>query len=276
MTTATTPTRRRRGGRAFLLGVVVIGLVTAGSMQVSAAPSEPPSPAGQDGWVRLAHLSPDTAEVNVQLTALSGGAVVFSLGGVGYGAVSDYVALTPGTYVVSMVPTATPDAAPAISSSVNVEQGKAATVAAYGRNRDLAITTFQDDLGTPEPGTARVRIVQASTTAETVDVQTSTGVAIATDAAAGSATSYASVPAGSWDLELTGSGLTDVVPVQLANGSVNTLFVLDTAQRRLTVKAVLDGAAVGAAPIGGVQTGGGGLPPARDAAHGARLVPAAD
>jgi hypothetical protein len=260
-----TPLRRRRGGRALLFAAAVLGLIAANAMQVSAAPSASQLPTGSDGWVRVAHLSPDTAEVNVQLTALAGGAIVFSLNGVGYGAVSDYVPLTAGTYVVSMVPTSTPGAAPVISSSVTVEQGKAVTVAAFGRNQDLAITAFQDDLTTPEPGTARVRLVQASTIAKTVDVQTTTGLSIAKGAAAGSSTAYASVPAGPWDLELTGSGLSDVVSIQLANGSVNTLFVLDNAERRLTVKSVTDGVSVGAAPIGGVQTGGGGLAAHEDA-----------
>jgi len=260
LNTTVTPLTRRRGLRALVITATAAGLIVAGTGQATAAPAGLPTiTTGTDGWIRVAHLSPDTKEVNVQLSALSGGEELFALEGVGYGAVSDYRPIPAGNYVVSMIPTTDSDSTPLISASVKIEQGKSITVAAFGANSKLKTRVFQDDLTSPDPGTARIRLVQASTITKSVDVQTSTGLLIADNAMAGSSTSYATVPAGPWDLELRGSRIDDVAPVQLANGSVNTLFVLDNASGGLTVMSILDSSSVGDAPVGGVETGGGAL-----------------
>lgn len=243
-------TRSIRLGLA-LAAAAALGLAAA----APAAAAETPS---AEGWVRVAHLSPDTKSVDVRLTALAGGATLFELGGVGYGAVSDYWTLTPGTYVVSMVPAGAPaTTTPVIQQTVDVVQGKPLTVAALGRNAALTTTVFTDDLTAPADGQARVRVIQASTTTPTVDVSTDTGVAIAKDAAAGSATPYTSVPAGTWTLALTGATASSTGSVDLASGSVSSLFVLDDAAGGLVVKSVVDSAGIGAVPTGGIQTGGG-------------------
>jgi hypothetical protein len=211
------------------------------------------------GWVRVAHLSPDTKSVDVTLTALSGGAVVSELDGVAYGAVSDYIGVAQGTYVVAMVPVGAPEGtAPMIEQSVDIKPGQPVTVAAYGRNADIDTTVFTDDLTPPATGQARVRVIQASTTAESVDIATTTGMPITTDAQQGTATTYASVPAGPWTLEVNADAEESRAQIDLASGSVATLFVLDNASGGVTVKSVLDSAAVGDLPVGGIQTGGGG------------------
>lgn len=244
-----------------------IALATAGVLgafgaapAVLSASAAAPAMTGQEGWIRVAHLSPDTKSVDVQLTALAGGEVVYELEDVAYGAVSDYASLPAGTYVVSMVPAGSASTAkPVISASVEVEMGKTSTVAAYGENSDLQTRVFTDDLTSPDAGSSRIRLIQASTVTDSVDVETSTGLLIAEGARTGSATNYASVPAGPWDLELTSDDADGAASVDLGDGSVNTLFVLDNASGGLTVMPVLDSASVGAAPVGGVQTGGGAL-----------------
>ncbi|WP_291044208.1 DUF4397 domain-containing protein [Herbiconiux sp.] len=216
------------------------------------------------GWVRVAHLSPDTKSVDVKLTALAGGGVVSELDGVAYGAVSDYIDVPQGTYVVSMVPAGSPDSTtPVIQQSVDIVSGEPVTVAAYGKNADLATTVFPDDLTPPADGEARVRVIQASTTAESVDIATSTGTPITAGAEQGTATNYASVAAGPWTLDVTGervgsgSATTTQADIDLASGSVATLFVLDDSTGGVTVKPVIDSASVGDLPTGGIQTGGG-------------------
>ena len=47
--------------------------------------------------------------------------------------------------------------------------------------------------------------------------------------------------------------------MDVAAGSVTTLFVLDTADGGLTILPILDSAAAAVVPVGGVQTGGGWL-----------------
>lgn len=247
------PRRGLRGLALAAAAVIPLALGLATAPAAMAAPAEP------GGWARVAHLSPDTKSVDIQLTALAGGAVVYELEDVSYGAVSEYIPLTQGTYVVSMVPSdAADDAEPVVQQSVDVAEGAPVTVAAYGRNADLKTTVFQDDLSAPDAGQARVRVVQASTVEPTVDVDTVEGRVIARGVPAGTATGYAAVPAGAWDLELTGAEAVSSSAVDLPAGSVSTLFVLDDASGSLTAQAITDSATLADMPIGGIHTGGGG------------------
>ena len=246
----------RRPARLAAIGataLIAAGIGIATAPAASAAPTEP------GGWARVAHLSPDTKSVDVQLTALAGGAVVYELDDVAYGAVSPYIPLADGTYVVSMVPSdATDGTQPVVQQSIDVAEGEPLTVAAYGRNADLKTTVFEDDLSAPADGQARVRVVQASTVEPTVNVDTAEGRAIARDVPAGSATGYAAVPAGSWNLELTGADESATSAVDLPAGSVSTLFVLDDARGALTAQTITDSATLADMPVGGIHTGGGG------------------
>ncbi len=256
--------RLHRARPLIALAAIVAALTVAApsvAMAATDAPSQTvPTAAGGTGWLRLGHFSPDTKAVDVHVSALRGGTVVFKLSDVSYGDVSAYTPLPDGDYTVSMVAAGSDDwANPAISGTVSVSPSTATTVAAYGPTADLQLQSFADDLTAPSAGNARIRLIQASTITPTVDVQTSTGVLIADDARSGSATSYAEVPAGTWTLELTGKGVKDTVDVTVAPGSVTTLFVLDTADGGLTIQPVLDSAAAAVVPIGGVQTGGGWL-----------------
>lgn len=251
-----TPRRGRHRMRSLAL---VAAAVIPAALGVAIAPAAVAAPAEVGGWARVAHLSPDTKSVDVQLTALAGGAVVYELDDVAYGAVSQYIPLAEGTYVVSMVASdAADNAEPVVQQSIDVTAGAPLTVAALGRNADLQTVVFPDDLSAPAEGQARVRVVQASTVASTVDVGTAEGRPIARDVPAGTATGYAAIAAGSWNLELAGAGETSSAAVELPAGSVSTLFVLDTADGALTARAVTDSATLADMPIGGIHTGGGG------------------
>ncbi|WIE65898.1 DUF4397 domain-containing protein [Curtobacterium sp. MCLR17_036] len=258
-------TRRRRtlvvGGLAATLVAATVGL---------AAPQTASAATAEQGWLRVGHLSPDTKGVDVELSSLSGGKTVFELDDVTYGQVSGYEKLPVGTYVLSMRAADAPDSTPVISTDVSVQQGDASTVVAYGTNDDLKTTAFTDDLQQPGDGKAKLRLVQAATTAKEVDVSTSEGTAIAEDAAFGSATKYATVDAGKWTLDVSGSGQRGTAKVDLAGNTVSTLFVLDDSKGDLTVVPVTDAAATAATPAGGVQTGGGGAAadrPVTEAVH---------
>ncbi|KQO62964.1 DUF4397 domain-containing protein [Curtobacterium sp. Leaf261] len=251
-TTSTIPTQRRRG-RFALVGGIALAVVAA-SIGIGA----PANAAESDGWLRVAHLSPDTKGVDVQLSNLSGGASIFELDDVKYGQVSDYKELAAGTYVLSMRATNAPDSTPVISTDVTVKAGSPTTVVAYGKNKSLKTAAYTDDLTAPADGKARLRLVQAATNAKTVSITTTEGTSVAKDAKFGTATQYATIGAGKWSLNVRGGGQTGSADVDLASGSVSTLFVLDNAQGNLTVVPVVDSASVGATPVGGVQTGGGG------------------
>ncbi len=93
----------RSGRYALRAGVLtlltmVVGSAVAGVLATSAAAA----PASDDGFVRLAHLSPDTPSVDVYLDALSFTMPERVFQGVAYGTVSDYLPLPAGSYSVSM------------------------------------------------------------------------------------------------------------------------------------------------------------------------------
>jgi hypothetical protein len=243
---------RRRSARHMLTTLVAaMGLLAAVAAPASAAEQ----PAGE-GWARLAHLSPDTKSVDVALTAVSGGQTLFELDGVAYGDVSDYVRLPVGTFLVEMTPSgAADDAAPAVSEVITVEKDQPITLAVMGPNSALVTKVLDDDLTPPADGQARVRVIQASTVADTVDISTTKGDVIAAGAAKGQVTGYATVDDGPWDLELSSGSVTSAASVELASGSVNTLLVLDNASGGLTIKPISDSEAVKETPVGGTNTG---------------------
>ena len=120
---------------------------------------------------------------------------IYQLKGVGYGAVSTYQTVDPGTYTVQMRPSADPSAAPILTGTVRAEQGRAYTAAVLGPQAGASITLLTDDLTRPGPGNARVRVAAGRADGRVrhrhVERQPMTGpVAFAT------ATPYVTAPAG--------------------------------------------------------------------------------
>lgn len=257
MVSSRTPSPRTAPRRLLIaVGIAAVTAVAAIAPTISSTAATTAA-TGAPGWVRLAHLSPDTTSVDVKVSSSSGQSTLFALNGVAYGAVSPYEQLPGGSYTVTMVPAgSSASTSPLLSAVIKVTPGTASTVAAFGSNRKLTLKTFTDDLTPPPAGSARVRLIQASTKVPTVDVLTAQGLSIAKSARAGSATSYASVPAGNWSLAISGRKVSQDAQVDLAAGTVSTLLVLDDPDG-LTIRPVLDSAATAAAPVGGVNTGGG-------------------
>lgn len=248
--------RTSRSLRAMATGAT-LALAGLGGIALAAPAGADTDQAGDEGWVRLAHFSPDTPEVDATLTAVSGDGSI-ELTDVGYGDVSGYSRLPEGTYSVAMVPAGAPaDTEPAIATTFEVIGGGAATVAAVGLNEDLEARIIADDLTPPADDQARVRLIQASISSPEVDVLTDTGSPIAQNAPFGSATEYADVDAGRWTLEIIGTQ-SGMVEVDLPGGSVNTLVALDDGDE-LTMMVLEDASGTAQAPVGGVATGEGGL-----------------
>ena len=224
--------------------------------------------AGDTGWVRLAHLSPNTPEVDVRLTSFTTGEEIL-LEDVGYGTLSDFQRVPAGTYNVSMVPAAAPaDAPPVITETVNVAAGSAYSVIAVGMRENLTATVLSDDLTPPPPGQAKVRLVQAASRAPVVDVSVVNGPQLAQGAQFATATGYATVPAQQWTVRVQpteGSVEPTTADLALEPGSTTTVLVLDDPAGGITVRSSADSASMAQMPSGGVDTGAG---PARTAAGG--------
>lgn len=238
---------------------IMMSLATAAGMVAlvagTAVGAEAPA---AEGWARLAHLSPDTPEVDVSLTGLDG-ASVLELQDVGYGDVSNYARLPAGTYTAAMRPAGAPaESEPVITAAVEIEDGVAITVAAVGMNADLSGRILVDDLTAPAAGQARVRLISAAVSSPAVSVTTDTGTVLADNAEFGTATGYTEVPGGRWTLSLASDAGTGSTDVDLAAGSVDTLFVLDV-DGELEVVGVVDSTGTPESPAGGVETGGRGL-----------------
>jgi hypothetical protein len=211
------------------------------------------------GWVRLAHLSPNTPAVDVYLYSFGDPAAELVLHHVGYGVVSPYESLAAGEYTVAMrAAGAAATTKPVLSASLAVAPGGAYTVAGLGPESGLRLQVLKDRLTTP-PDKALVRVIQASLRQHVITV-TWNGQPAVTNLAFGSVSSYQAVSPATATLHVAGESATADTAVTLAAGTVHTLVVLD-GSKSLVVDAILDAAGSGAAPAGGAGTGFGGTAP---------------
>lgn len=221
-----------------------------------------PALASADAYVRLAHLSPDTPDVDVYVNSVADPNSSFVVPGVGYGAVSPYRSLPPGGYVVSMrAAGAAKDSPPVISTTVEAQAGQAYTVAGTGLSAALGLTVLNDQLNLPPAGSAAVRCINGAVSAPAVDLGQvgkqpwATGVKFATT------TPYTDVPLGTWQLHVSAPGKPAVdLPVTLDANSTYSVVLLDN-KGSFAAHLVRDSAGSPITPVGGVETGLGGTAP---------------
>ena len=238
-------------------------LIAAGSPAASAASLATPS---QDGWVRIAHLSPEAPAMDIYLYPFGDPAHPTVLRDVSYGDVSAYMALAPGQYTVAMRGFgASPTSHPALVSSFMVSAKTAYTVAALGPDPGLRVEVFRDQTTTPK-GQALVRVVQASLKEDHVSVSYGS-TPLATQLAFSSATPYTAVSPGVRSVTLTASGEDASMSLGLTADTVHTIVVLDSSSG-LKADDLTDAVGSQLMPSGGAATGFGGtaLRPAADLA----------
>ena len=244
--------------RVILLAVLPLLLFAIPAAASTSAVSAASKTTGT-GWIRLAHLSPNTPAVDVYLYSFGDSSAQIVLHHVAYGDVAPYQQVAAGDYTVAMrAAGATASSAPVLSASVDVVAGHAYTVAGLGPESGLRLQVLDDQLTTP-PGKALVRIIQASLKQNVVSVSWG-GPTLESKLAFGSVTSYQTVSPGTATLLVNGSGRDAHVSVPLAAGTVHTLVVLDGASG-LQVDDLLDGAGSAVDPVGGAATGFGGIAP---------------
>jgi hypothetical protein len=222
-----------------------------------AAPATPASAAKSGfGWLRLAHLSPNTPAVDVYLYAVGEPVARIVLRHVAYGTESPYERVRAGEYTVAMRAAGAPPASkPVLSTLVNVAAGHAYTVAGMGPFKALRLQVLADRLTTP-PGRALVRIIQASLLDKQVSVRIGSAT-IAPKLEFGTATSYVALKPGTLTVHVAGAAANASSRVAFPAGSIHTLVVLDD-PGRLTIQVLEDAAGSTAAPVGAADTGFGG------------------
>jgi hypothetical protein len=237
-----------------------IGIAVSALALITTVVGAPPAQAAAVAYVRLAHLSPDTPNVDVYLNSQSHSINEQVFPGVGYGIMSGYLKLPPGGYTVAMRPQGAPRSQkPVITTQVSASAGEAYTVAGVGRYANLGLTVFHDDLSLPAPGQSKVRVIQASLAVPVLSLDMPDGSPIAQNVAFATTTDYRLVTPGNWNLVIkpaNGRSSTEV-KADLGDGNVYSLLVLDTKQS-LTADLKVDATREGGVPAGSVATGAGG------------------
>jgi len=221
------------------------------------------------GWIRLAHLSPNTPAVDVYLYSFGDPSAQVVLKHVSYGTVSPYEAVASGTYTVAMRGAgASPSSSPVLSSSVGVAAGSAYTVAGMGPASGLRLQVLDDKLTSP-PGQALVRVIQASLEEHKVTVTDGSQV-LARELPFATVTSYRVIAPGERTVDAAGGSDRWAGSVSLSADTIHTLVVLDKPSG-LQVVSLEDAAGSHVIPVGAAGTGLGGASVSR--ASGARHAP---
>ena len=237
--------------RRFIRWAILLIAVPALLLGIPRAASASTASSGT-GWVRLAHLSPNTPAVDVYLYSFGDPTAEQVLHHVGYGVVSPYETLAAGDYTVAMrAAGAAATTKPVLSASLTVAAG-------LGPESGLRLQVIKDKLTTP-PGKALVRVIQASLQQHAVTV-TWNGQPAVSNLAFGSVSSYQAVSPATATLHVSGESETANSTITLAAGTVHTLVVLD-GSKGLVLDNFLDAAGSGDAPAGAPATGFGGTAP---------------
>jgi hypothetical protein len=211
------------------------------------------------GYLRLAHLSPNTPPVDVYLYSFGRPSALVVLRHVAYGTVSPYRPVTTGEYTVAMrAAGAAATSKPVLSTTVPVQAGHAYTVAGMGPKAGLRLQIIDDRTSSP-PGDALVRVIQASLRQHQVTVTFGNQV-IQRGQDFASVTPYRELHPGTWTVHTAGGSEHTTTRLSLTAASIHTLVVLDS-HGRLVITSLEDAAGSKIAPDGGAATGYGGTAP---------------
>src|SRR5499427_7431599 len=244
----------------ILLSVLGLGTLASGVAVASAtAASAATAHHSNTGWIRLAHLSPNTPPVDVYLYSFGNSQAMIVLHHVAYGTVSPYEKVNAGEYTVAMRGAgAAPSSQPVLSTSVQITAGGAFTVAGMGPAKGLRLQVLRDRLTTP-PHKSLVRVIQASLHYQKITVDANHRT-LAKNINFAHVTGYVSTPPGSFDVHFAGMGAKGSSDISLAAGPIHTLVVLDS-HSGLQIANLEDAAGSAVPPSGGADTGLGGTAP---------------
>ena len=179
--------------------------------------------------VRVGHFSADAPNVDVYA---DGGAI---LEDVPFGALSDYLYVPAGTYLIQVVPTgASLDEGPVvIDAELTFDAGSLTTVAATNDLANITPAVIADKRVSPRAEGAKVRVVHLSANAPKVDVApdgSGKDGAVFKNLKFGDAKGYKNVPAGELDLDIRPAGKKavafDIPALDLEDGKAYTAIAI--------------------------------------------------
>ena len=238
--------------------ITAAGLVlgAAGLLGIGASAA---SAATGTGYLRLAHLSPNTPAVDVYLYSFGDPSAMVVLRHVGYGDVSPYQAVASGEYTVAMrAAGAAASSKPVLSTTIDVVNGDAYTVAGMGPFDGLRLQVLNDRLRTPADRSL-VRVIQASMHQTNVTVTAGTKT-LGSNLAFTTVTRYKTVNPGTVTVSATGSTEHGSGTFTLQPDTIYTFVVLDNAGQ-LKITGLVDSSGSQAMPAGAAATGFGGTAP---------------
>jgi hypothetical protein len=243
--------------RRRLAAVLLTALIAA----LLAMPGAATAQGGGEALVRVAHFAPGLLKGDVYVVYVNGR---LQLKGVPFKTVSDYLKVKPGEFKVEVREAGEPASSPpVIAATVELEAGKAYTVAVFGQLTSVKAALLTDDMSRPAKDRSKVRLIQAIPGEEAVDLVTGGDVLVA-GARFPSASDYQEVPAGAVDVEVRKAGSGEVLArasrLRLPSGSISSLVAVGGIGEKLELLDIRDAAAA-VAPAGGVATGAGGTSP---------------
>ncbi len=208
-----------------------------------------------DAKVRVAHFSPDADAVDIYIDGKK------KMNSVPYLAMSEYVSLPAGKHTFEVRGAGTPATGPAVlTAEQSVAAGSFTTVAAIGPLATIKAGIFNDKISTPAAGKSKVRVIHAADGTAEVDVSLKAGAVAFPKVPFGTATEYAEIDAGSYDLQIFGAGTQTPIlakNVTLQSGGVYTIAAIGGADKPPTLRGFVDltpGAAVPTAAPGTAPT----------------------
>ena len=236
---------------------LLVGSLGAGLLAPSVAQAQ-----GTDARVRVAHFSSDAPPVDVYVDGKP------KLRNVPFQAMSDYLTLAAGAHTFDVrAAGAAATAAPAVTVNQEFAAGKTYTVAVIGPLASVQGKAFEDNLAVPGAGKARIRVIHSTPSAPSVDVAVKGGAILFPKLAFGTASEYAEVPAGSYEIEVRDAGKPVALltkPVTLQSGGVYTVAAVPAANGAPNLRGFID-VAPSAAPATAEQTPASSLAPSTTA-----------
>ncbi|MFQ5341349.1 MAG: DUF4397 domain-containing protein [Anaerolineae bacterium] len=175
------------------------------------------------GRMRIVHASPEAPAVDVLLD----GAPIYR--NVQFTQATDYLPVAVGSHTLQVMPAGATQPV-FINTSLSVEKDADYTVVLLGELTNIEPLVLTDDNSLPAAGQTRVRFVHAAPDAPTVDLVLENGPDLFANVPYKSASTYQSLDAGTYNLELRASDTMtralSLAGVELAEGTVNTMVLM--------------------------------------------------
>jgi hypothetical protein len=152
--------------------------------------------------LRIGHFSPDAPAVDIHVNGES------LLEGVSFGTLGDYMDIDAGSYDIKIVPATGGDAV--LSATLNLDNDTSYTVMAINALEDIEALVLTDEQPAVDANDARIRFVHTVPDAPVVDIWAG-DAALFENVAFGDSSSFATVDADAYDIDVRPAGADDSV-----------------------------------------------------------------